>query len=177
MCFPAILSSPRRYNSIAFDPAATFVPLDSLYGYCFSGDGPVTDPGSSFVITALGSPGADPRVFHLSNVLRPYTVVGDDLWLEEPYVMAGGGQTPAAWSVHQIEAINPNRDIVTVDMPMGHRMKDSLMFLQSDLICTNRRIPFQSRSMQWWGLQQIASVGDGWSLIFNQSTRTRCATE
>ena len=88
----------KVHNAIAFDATSTFVPLDSLYGYSFSGDGDVNDVGGSFVVTGLGSPGADPRVFHLSNALEPYTVVGDDIWLEESYVMAGGGTTPAAWS-------------------------------------------------------------------------------
>jgi len=160
----------KVHNGIAFDPSSTFVPLDSLYGYSFSGAGDVNDAGGSFVVTGLGMPGSDPRVFHFSNALEPYTVVGDDIWLEESYVMAGGGSTPAAWSTHQIESINVARDEVTVDMPMGTRLRASAMFPQADAICTNRRIPFQSRSMQWWGLQQIASVGDGWSLIFNQST-------
>ena len=141
MLFPSIGQSTRRKITV-FYPSTEILRF-SHWTRCsgtFSGTTNVLDPTGSFVVDHLGMP-ADPRVFHFSNPLPSYAVVGDDIWVQQSFVMPGGGATPSAWSTHQIEEISPGRDIAVVDFPLGKRTVDSTQFTQTNAILTNRRFP------------------------------------
>ena len=86
--------------------------------------------------------------------------VGDDVWIRDVNAIAlGEVQLPApgfssrAFSVHQVTSIDATRRTVAVDFPINTlHFSYETPVPHLDVVFTDRRVPFQSRSVSWAGL-------------------------
>ena len=147
----------------AFAESRYIYPLDSIIGYYFSGlithlEG---TQGSGVTVAVQSFDAANPHEVTLLLPLRAKIEVGDDFWFQDKYPIHRGVHQPEGtlttfgYSVHQVTAISEDRRTVTFDFPFGPRIQASTAnppFPHVDLLFTDRRVPFQSRSSSWLNL-------------------------
>ena len=148
-----------------FKPETDLYPFDSLFGYQMTGDTSYAEGGDNTKVIAIQSL-SGPRSLHLINPLPYMCHAGDDIWVPDPtHLNHKAGveyHTTHAHSVHQIEHISEDRSYIRIDYPLGLTFRNDGDTRTKDLIVTNRRVPFQSRSCTWGNLQHIYhSVPEG----------------
>ena len=149
-----------------FKPETDLYPFDSIFGYQITGTTSYVDDllADNDGIIAMNTI-VHARSVTFYNPLPWKVIVGDDVWIPDPTDMnhkAGVAyHTAQPYSVHQIESISADRTYVTFDYPIGltfrqaHAPPSNLNLPTVDLIITNRRVPFQSRSVTWGNLQHV----------------------
>ena len=98
------------------------------------------------------------RAIQFLNPLPFPVAVGDDIWIPDPVFVnhkVSTDQTAHPYSVHQIESINSSREFVTIDWPIGLTVRAGNHWHLEDLLITDRRIPFQSRSATWGNVMYL----------------------
>ena len=124
-------------------------PLDSIPGYRYSGTQPF---GSQYSVCVdhYMSGNDSHRQFRLENPLPLFVKVGDDMWTQDQCQVSHYARVVA----HRfaIEYISPDRKEVRVDWPFGPETRADLYYAHQDLIFTDRRVPYQSRSQSFVGV-------------------------
>ena len=125
-----------------FQQFTELYPLDSLFGYIFSAVGTVFPYTPLRINTVINE-----RSVELTQDLPFYVVAGGDLHIPEEVFLRTNNASPVAkgWSTHQIESISADRRTITFDFPIGG-IRDNAALLDENVLVTNRRVPFQSRS-------------------------------
>ena len=150
---------------------ASFVyPLDSIPGYWYSGSASFGLGGgdSVAILSHVGNQNSN-RTFELENALPPFIKVGDDVWSED-LTQTGGLNFPGVSQTHAIESISADRTTVAVDWPFGVTTRADPTYAHMDLVFTDRRIPYQTRSQTFVGVTQ-------WSLHGPEQENTVITTE
>ena len=153
-----------------FQEYTELYPLDSLFGYIFSAVGTVF-PYSPLMINAV----VNERSVELTQDLPFYVVAGADLHIPEDVFLRTNNASPVAkgYSTHQIESIAADRRTITFDFPIGP-LRNNAALTTKHVLVTNRRIPFQSRSVNvGWPLMAWrhditygSVVSEGYSVLF-----------
>ena len=139
-------------------------PLDSVFGYSLSGHYTmeVAMAGGSSAVVGMNSSSwdaNDPTSIRLIHPLISKVKVGDDMWYQDKFPYARGvnqlqpSLTSRGFSVHQVLAISEDRLTIRVDFPIGPLVQastaDPNWATGLDLLFTDRRVPFQSRSVSF----------------------------
>ena len=141
-------------------------PLDSICGYTISGHYTMVEaaaPGGPSAVVGMNSLGwdaNDPTSIGLMLPLSSKVKVGDDMWYQDKFPYARGANqlepnlTSRGFSVHQILAISDDRLTIRIDFPIGPLVQasgsDPWWPYRVDLLFTDRRVPFQSRSVSFY---------------------------
>ena len=125
-------------------------PFDSIMGYQYAGTG-----GARIQVASI----PDRRTLTLTAPFGPKVEVGDDLWIMSP-------DSPNLASdpychVYQIQSIDSTRLIIGLvdligDLAASNVNDDTIIGL--DVVATDRRVPFQSRSRTFDGLDTWYAV-------------------
>ena len=149
-----------------FQEYTELYPLDSLFGYIFSAVG-TAFPAAPIMIDSVDNE----RSVELTQFLPFYVVVGDDFHIPEDVFLRTNNAAPVAkgYSTHQIESISADRRSITFDFPIG-AVRNNSALTSTHVLITNRRIPFQSRSVSVGGTLMIwqHNIGqeEGFSILF-----------
>ena len=151
---------PSNFPSYIPGTADTFAnsryvyPLDSICGYYASGD--VTGGQTGNTVASVWWVASRPNDLHLEQPLHARVKIGDDFWFQDKFTLGRGSTQlePAlaskGYTVHQVMAISTDRMTVTFDYPLGPILLASgsaPQFPYMDLLFTDRRVPFQTRSV------------------------------
>ena len=130
-----------------FQEFTELYPLDSLFGYLFTAVGTVFPYSPLRINTVINE-----RSVQLTQDLPFYVVAGGDLHIPEEVFLRTNNASPVAkgWSTHQIESISADRRTITFDFPIG-AVRNNAALLTDNVLVTDRRVPFQSRSVSVGG--------------------------
>ena len=147
-------------------------PYDSICGYSLSGTVTMVEgalPGGGTDVVGINSfdgfNAGNPTSIGLIWPLPAKVQVGDDMWFQDKYAYWRGntqietGLTSRGFSVHQVLTISEDRRTITIDYPIGPVVQastsDPWWPHRVDLLFTDRRVPFQSRSVSF--IDNVAS--------------------
>ena len=131
-------------------------PWQSIPGYWWSGTearGVAQIPPAGCVSIEATDPD-DLSIITLANPLPAKVQVGHDMWLADP-------DNEGIHSTHAIETISADRRTIELDWPIGAEARGDPGFAQMNVLFTDRRIPFQSRSATFLG---VALIQNHWNL-------------
>ncbi len=128
-------------------------PLDSIPGYWYSGT-QVHGHSTSVAVDSYDTGTNTVRQFTLENPLPAFIKVGDDVWSKGQCQTAHIGEPGQLGycQVHGIESITDDRLTVKVDWPFGTTTRADAFYANQDLVFTDRRIPYQTRSATFTGI-------------------------
>ena len=126
-------------------------PLDSIPGYRFSG---LLAHGSTQSVCVDHYWAGDDayRSLQLENALPLYVKVGHDMWTQDQTQSSHFANIIA--NRFGIEYISADRKEVRVDWPFGPETRADPTYAHQDLLFTDRRVPYQSRSQSFVGVTQ-----------------------
>ena len=151
--WPLIKQGSREWTNSKF-----VYPLDSIPGYSYSGDngfaaGPYSVAVSSLTPSITGHGGKN---FTLENPIPDIIKVGHDIWMID-HCTVPGLDVPGIAHQHGIEYISADRRNIGVDWTYG---LNSGFHTNPNLIFTNRRIPYQTRSQIFRGITSVLPFDD-----------------
>ena len=157
-----------KSGSVEWTNSKYVYPLDSIPGYWYAGS--QAYPHADCVAIAnlqvpTGFPGHDHKTFELHRALPDFVEVGHDMWIVD-HCTTPNIDIAGVAHVHGVEYINSDRTIVSIDWAFGRHMPNA----SHDLIFTDRRIPYQTRSQSFESIVSVTVVGDTKVIVTQQQT-------
>ncbi len=161
--WPLIKQGSREWTNSKF-----VYPLDSIPGYAYSGDNGFAAGAYSVCVSSLTPSivGHGGKNFTLENPIPDFIKVGHDIWMID-HCAVPGLNVPGIAHQHGIEYISADRLNIGVDWTYG---LNSGFHTNPDLLFTNRRIPYQTRSQIFRGITSVTVFDDRKIIVTRQNT-------